>query len=145
MNVYLEVYGCTANKGDASLISGLLQETHQKIVKKLDDADVLILLTCTVIGTTEQRMLSRLRVFKKTGKKVIVAGCMTSVQSELIKSIVPDAKLLPPQYSHHIVDLLDDKKVTFTPKNKTLFSKYFDDLAAQLVLLKDVCYHALTA
>ena len=66
MNVYLEVYGCTANKSDASLILGLIKEKHHKIVKKMDDADVLILLTCTVIGTTEQRMLSRLRAFKKT-------------------------------------------------------------------------------
>jgi MiaB-like tRNA modifying enzyme len=132
MNVYLEVYGCTANKSDASLILGLLKEKRHEIVKKIDDADVLIILTCTVIGTTEQRMLSRLRAFKKTGKKVVVAGCMTSVQSELVKSIVPDAKLLPPQYSHHIIDLLEGKRVSFIAKNKTRFSKYFDELAAPI-------------
>lgn len=148
MNVYLEVYGCTANKSDASLILGLLKDEHHEIVKKMDDADVLILLTCTVIGTTEQRMLSRLKTFKKTGKKIVVAGCMTSVQPELIKSIAPDAKLLPPQYSHHIIDLLDDKKVSFTTRNKTRFSKYFDGLAAPISIAEGCmfsCSYCITS
>ena len=71
MKICLEVYGCTANKSDASLIMGLLKKNSYETVKNLEDADVLLILTCTVISTTEQRMLSRLRIFKKTGKKVI--------------------------------------------------------------------------
>jgi len=148
MKVYLEVYGCTANKSDASLILGLLKEKHHEIVKKMDDADVLILLTCTVIGTTEQRMLSRLRIFEKTGKKIIVAGCMTSVQSELIKSVAPDAKLLQPQYSHHIIDLLNDKSVTFKEENKTRFSKHFDELTAPISIAEGCmssCSYCITS
>ena len=148
MKVYLEVYGCTANKSDASLILGLLKEKHHEIVKKMDDADVLILLTCTVIGTTEQRMLSRLRIFEKTGKKIIVAGCMTSVQFELIRSVVPDAKLLQPQYSHHIIDLLNDKSVTFKEENKTRFSKHFDELTAPISIAEGCmssCSYCITS
>ena len=132
MKVYLEVYGCTANKGDASLMLGLLKKHSHETVKNMEDADVLLILTCTVISTTEQRMLSRLRVFKKTGKKVIVAGCMASVQPDLIKSIIPDAKLLPPQYSHHIIDLLKDKKVSFRERNKTSIPKHFDGVIAPI-------------
>lgn len=148
MRIYLEVYGCTANKSDASLIRGLLKESHHEIVEKVDDADVITLLTCTVIGTTEQRMLSRLRKFKKTGKKIVVAGCMASVQPDLIKSIIPDARLLPPRYSHHILDVLDDKKVSFTMKNKTLVSKYFDGLAAPISIAEGCmfsCSYCITS
>ena len=87
MKVYLEVCGCTANKSDASLALGLLRESSHEIVRNIDDAESLILLTCTVIGTTEQRMLSKLRSFEKTGKRIIVAGCMASIQSDLIKLI----------------------------------------------------------
>jgi len=46
MKIYLEVYGCTANKSDASLIKGILKGNNYEIVKEIDDADVLILLTC---------------------------------------------------------------------------------------------------
>ena len=123
MKIYLEVYGCTANKSDASLIKGILKENNYELVSNIDDADTLVILTCTVIDTTQQKMLSRIREFKKTGKKTVVAGCMASVQSDVIESVLPDALLLPPQYSHHIVDVLDEQKPVFTKKNKTLFSK----------------------
>lgn len=148
MKVYLEVYGCTANKSDASLVKGLLQEHHHEIVKDKDDAEVLVLLTCTVIGTTEQRMLSRLRKFKETGKQIIVTGCMASVQAELITSIVPDTKLLPPQHIYHILDLLDDEKVSFTEKNKTLFSKHFNGLTAPISIAEGClfsCSYCITS
>jgi MiaB-like tRNA modifying enzyme len=132
MNIYLEVYGCTANKGDASLILGVLKKSNYKIIKSIKKADILIILTCTVIETTEQRMLSRLRLFQNTGKKIIVAGCMASIQINLIKTILPDAKILPPQYSHHIIDLIEDNEVEFVEKNKTKFPKFFNSIVAPI-------------
>ena len=148
MKIYLEVYGCTANKSDASLIKGLLKKDNHEIIEKIDDADAIVILTCTVIGTTEQRMLSRLREFRKTGKKIIVAGCMASVQSDLIKSIVPDARLLPPQYAYHILDVLDDKKVSFETRNKTLLSKYYGDITAPISIAEGcmfACSYCITS
>jgi len=134
MKIYLEVYGCTANKADASLIKGILLENKYEIVKNLDDANFLVILTCTVIDKTEQRMLSRLEKFKTSGKKVIVAGCMASIQKEKIRKILPNAMLLPPQYSHHIIDILENKNVIFIEKNKTSFPKKFDELIAPIAI-----------
>ena len=148
MKVYLEVYGCTANKSDASLIKGILRDSSHKIVENIDEADSIVLLTCTVIDTTEQRMLSRLKIFKKTGKNVIVAGCMASIQTDLIRSILPDAKLLPPQYSYHILDILDNRKTAFIDKNKTLFSKYYEDVIAPVSIAegcKFSCSYCITS
>jgi len=148
MKIYLEVYGCTANKSDASLVKGLLREESHEIVEKIDDSNVIILLTCTVIGTTEQRMLSRLREFKKTGKKIIVTGCMASAQSDLVKSIVPNAQLLSPQYVYNILDLLDDKKVSFKTRNKTLLPKYYANIAAPISIAEGCmfsCSYCITS
>jgi MiaB-like tRNA modifying enzyme len=132
MKVYLEVFGCTANKSDASLIKGVLKDNNFDMVDSIDKADALILLTCTVINTTEQRMIYRLKKFRDTGKKVIVSGCMASVQSELVKSIVPDAILLPPQFSYQIVDVINNENPFFKDKNKTNFSKLFEDVFAPI-------------
>jgi len=132
MKTYLEVYGCTANKSDANLVKGQLLKDNHEIVEKIDDADVLIILTCTVIDTTQQRMLSRLKELKKTGKKIIVAGCMASIQKELAQEILPDAQFLPPQYSHHITEVLGGKRIVFEEKNKTLFPKYHDSIFAPI-------------
>jgi MiaB-like tRNA modifying enzyme len=132
MKVYLEVYGCTANKSDASLVKGILKQNNFTIVTEIGKADVLILLTCTVIDTTEQRMLSRLKRFRDTGKKIIISGCMASVQSELVKSIIPNAILLPPQYSYQIIDVLNNEEPVFEEKNKTNFSKSYEDIFAPI-------------
>jgi len=126
MKIFIDVYGCTANKADANLIAGLLLEKKHVIVKKIDESDLIIVLTCTVIDTTEQKILSKLRKYKKTGKKIIIAGCMASVQKEMIKKILPGAKFLPPQYSHHIIDIIDNEKIVFKQQDKTFFPKYYD-------------------
>lgn len=148
MKIHLEVYGCTANKSDASLIKGILRENSHEIVENINEADSIVLLTCTVIDTTEQRMLSRLKIFKKTGKNVIVGGCMASIQNDLIRSILPDAKLLPPQYSYQIIDILGDKKPSFIDKNKTLFSKYYEDVTAPVSIAEGCalsCSYCITS
>jgi MiaB-like tRNA modifying enzyme len=139
MNIYIETYGCTANKADEAVLLGLLKQNNHTIVKNLQNADVLVLLTCTVIGTTEQRMLSRLKVFKKTHKKIIVSGCMASVQTDLIKSLVPDALLLPPQAIHHIndyiiYDTIKEESSTSHLLQKTIYPKYYSALNAPVAI-----------
>ena len=132
MKAYLEVYGCTANKSDACIIKGVLIEHNHEIVNNINESDVIIINTCTVIDTTEQRMLSRIKSLKKTGKKIVVAGCMASVQREKIKDILTDAHLLPPQYSQHIVDILENKNCVFFEENKTKFPKLYSDISAPI-------------
>ena len=48
MRVYLEVYGCTANKSDLCLIKGELIKNRHEIVSEDEDADAIVILTCTV-------------------------------------------------------------------------------------------------
>ncbi|MCK4996369.1 MAG: tRNA (N(6)-L-threonylcarbamoyladenosine(37)-C(2))-methylthiotransferase, partial [Thermoplasmatales archaeon] len=121
-----------ANKSDASLIKGIIKDSNHEMVENVDDADSIVLLTCTVIDTTEQRMLSRLKKFKKTGKNIIVTGCMAYIQAELVKSVLPNAKLLPPQNSYQILDILENKEAAFVDKNKTLFPKYYENIIAPI-------------
>lgn len=111
MRIYVEVYGCAANRGDASIIEGVLLKEGHEIVGSIKDADVLIILTCTVIDTTQQRMIHRIRELKKERKKLIVAGCMASAQPEIVKEIGKDILLLPPRDVHKVVELLNGKKV----------------------------------
>lgn len=132
MKIFTEVYGCTANKADASLIKGLLLENNYELTEKSENADTIVVLTCTVIDTTEQKILSKLKKYKKTGKPVIIAGCMASLQNEKVKKILPDAKFLPPQYSHHIINVINNRKTVFKKKNKTSFTKHFDSITAPI-------------
>jgi MiaB-like tRNA modifying enzyme len=134
MNIYIETYGCTANKSDERLLIGLLQQKGHQIVPSLTDADVLVLLTCTVIGTTEQRMLSRLKVFHKTHKRIIVTGCMPTVQADLITSIAPYAFLLPSKYIQYINYIINGSKPAFIETKKTALPKYYDTTLAPILI-----------
>jgi threonylcarbamoyladenosine tRNA methylthiotransferase CDKAL1 len=134
MNIYIETYGCTANKSDERLLIGLVTKNHHRIVSDIDAADVLILLTCTVIGTTEQRMLSRLKLFQKTHKKIIVTGCMPTVQADLVTTIAPQASLLPCQHIQCINDILLEKKPVFRETKKTNLPKTYDTLIAPIMI-----------
>ena len=134
MRAYLEVYGCTANKSDLCLVKGELTKNRHEIVTEIKNADVIVILTCTVIDTTEQRMLSRLRFFKEFNKKIIVSGCMASVQKELVKSILPDSILLPPKFVYHINDVLNSNFDKFRNIEKTEFAKKYDEFAAPVLI-----------
>lgn len=135
MKYYIEVYGCTANQSDASLVKGILYNKGHTEVETVEQADILILLTCTVIGTTEQRMLSRIKKLKKTGKKIIISGCMPAVQSHLIKKIDPDSLQIKPTDIQNIIYYLDDKKnITDQKENKTFFPKRYDDIFAPIMI-----------
>lgn len=134
MNVYIETYGCTANKSDERVLIGLLEHNHHRIVADMKNADVLVLLTCTVIGTTEQRMISRLKTFKKQHKQVIVTGCMPSVQPSLITAVLPDAALLPAQYITSINDAIAGTPPPYPETNKTLLPKRYDGVIAPIAI-----------
>ncbi|MEM0359316.1 MAG: tRNA (N(6)-L-threonylcarbamoyladenosine(37)-C(2))-methylthiotransferase [Candidatus Hadarchaeales archaeon] len=79
MRVYLETYGCTANRGDGEILAGLLKEAGHEVVEGWEGAEVLLLNTCVVKGETKKRMLRRMEEFAKTGKPVVVAGCLPLV------------------------------------------------------------------
>lgn len=142
MKVYLETYGCATNQGDALSIRGILEKEGHEIVKNIKEADSLILMTCTVIGTTEQRMIHRLRTLNKEKKQLIVSGCMASVQKDLIRKTAPSAKVLPPRYFHHINDLIVGKNTIFKYQPKTSIPRYHQDIA--IVPISEGCLFSCT-
>jgi threonylcarbamoyladenosine tRNA methylthiotransferase CDKAL1 len=87
--VYLETYGCTLNQADSDILKAIISSKHQ-LVGSENDADVVILNTCTVKGVTENRMLSRL---ESIGKPKAVAGCM-SANPERIRRFAPNAPII---------------------------------------------------
>ena len=57
---------------------------------------------------------------------------MASVQSDLIKNILPDAIFLPPNFSHHIDSVLKGEKINYVEENKTRFPKSYNDIFAPI-------------
>lgn len=141
MNIYIEVYGCTANKSDASIIKGLAEKKGHNIVEDAMDADAIVLLTCTVIGSTEQRMLHRIKKLNELRKTLVVSGCMASVQHELVKKTAKQGSLIvPPQHVSDVINLLEGKKVSHEPETKVSQPRYFNGVIAPIAVSEGCDY-----
>ncbi len=107
MKVYVEAYGCTQNYGEARLMQEALVGSGHTLTQSEGDADAHVLVTCTVIETTERKMVRRMTELASYEKPLVVAGCMAAAQRDRVLAIVPRAKLLPPRKWPQIVKLLD--------------------------------------
>lgn len=107
MKVYVEAFGCTQNYGEARLMQEALAARGHALTMAEKDADVHVLVTCTVIETTERRMARRMMALEAFGKPLVVAGCMAAAQRDRVRALVPRAKLLPPRRWPEIVELLE--------------------------------------
>ncbi len=79
--VYLETYGCQMNVADSELVLGLLDKDGYDFTNSINDADVVMVNTCSVRENAEQRIYGRLGEFKALKAKrpevvVGVLGCM---------------------------------------------------------------------
>jgi len=91
--VCIETYGCRYNFGDSAKLSEVLKHHGSTIVASADDADAVIVNTCTVVGPTERRMLRRLSAL--SSRELFVTGCMPQVQREAILSVCSPIFLSP--------------------------------------------------
>ena len=108
MKYYVESYGCTMNYGEGRKLSRDMASLGYSKASSADEADIVILNTCTVVETTEKKMLARISELKKMGKKVIVTGCMAKVQPKRIEIRLPESIILPPSDYHEFAKLVAD-------------------------------------
>ena len=105
--LYIETYGCQMNFADSEVVASILSKEY-RLCQTAQEADVILLNTCSIRENAEQRVLKRLeelRALRKKGKslKIGLIGCMASryqdnwVESHLVDFIAgPDSyRFLP--------------------------------------------------
>jgi len=84
-SVYIDTYGCRYNFGDTAKLVEILRHHGGTVVENPDEAEAVIVNTCTVVGPTERRMLRRLAGFRD--RDLYVTGCMPKVQLDAILAV----------------------------------------------------------
>ena len=61
---YIETYGCQMNVADSEVVAAIMQTTDAQMTDRWEDADVILLNTCSIRDNAEQKVTSRLRELK---------------------------------------------------------------------------------
>lgn len=104
--LFIETYGCQMNVADSEVIAAILATAGYKVIDNMEDADAILLNTCSIRDNAEQKILSRLQFYnslkRKKGRKnliVGVVGCMAErVKDTLIKDYGVDFVAGPDSY-----------------------------------------------
>ena len=109
MKYYIESYGCTMNYGEGDMLSRRMESLGYERTDSVDDSNIVILNTCTVVETTEKRMIKRMNELRATKKEVIVTGCMAKVQQSRISIRLPNALIVPPDMYDNFSELVENR------------------------------------
>jgi threonylcarbamoyladenosine tRNA methylthiotransferase CDKAL1 len=96
IKIWVEAYGCAASMGDSEMINGLLKNEGYNIGNNEIDSSLNIIVTCSVKDVTEHKMLHRIGQLIRTGKPLIIAGCLPKANKTLLETKYPTASLLGP-------------------------------------------------
>lgn len=78
---YIESYGCQMNFSDSEIVASILADSGYQPTRFLEEADLILINTCSIREKAEETVRKRLRIFDKVkgqrpGTLVGVLGCM---------------------------------------------------------------------
>jgi tRNA-2-methylthio-N6-dimethylallyladenosine synthase len=90
--VYIETYGCQMNVADSEVVVSILEDSGYKLTRKIDNAELILINTCSIRENAEQRVWGRLDAIshlkrKNPGIIVGIIGCMAErLKEKLIET-----------------------------------------------------------
>lgn len=120
-SVYIQTHGCQMNEYDSSRMFDLLKTVGFEKVESPDNADVLLLNTCSIREKAQEKVFSELgrwRAYKDKRPNVVigVGGCVASQEGNAIRERAPYVDLVfGPQTLHRLPNMLHDLNLDNKP------------------------------
>ena len=78
MNYHIKIFGCQMNYSDAERISTILEKYKFKQAASIEEADLIVFVTCGVRQSAEDRVYGQINNLKKKypDKNIILTGCL---------------------------------------------------------------------
>ena len=102
---YIETYGCQMNVADSEVVAAIMQTTDCEITDQIEEAEIIILNTCSIRDNAEQKVQHRLQELrggrnrKKDTRTIGVIGCMAErMGKELVRDLGVDFVAGPDAY-----------------------------------------------
>lgn len=111
--LYIKTYGCQMNEYDSSRISDVLADSHDlELTNNPEEADVLLLNTCSIREKAQEKVFSQLGRWKnwkndKPDLVIGVGGCVASQEGAEIQRRAPYVDMVfGPQTIHRLPEML---------------------------------------
>ena len=116
--LFVKTHGCQMNEYDSAKMIDLLKaEEDFELAESEDDADLLILNTCSIREKAQERVfhqIGRWRKIKdeKPDLKIAIGGCVASQEGDKIIKRAPAVDIVfGPQSLHNLPKLYNDNKI----------------------------------
>lgn len=104
--LFIETYGCQMNVADSEVVASVMEMAGYSVTDEINDADAILLNTCSIRDNAEQKIVSRLTMLsamrrKRRERRLIVGviGCMAErVRDTLINDYEVDLVAGPDSY-----------------------------------------------
>ena len=120
--LHIVTHGCQMNEYDSSRMRDLLGDSHQMVATEdPEEADVLLLNTCSIREKAEDKVyhqLGRWRKLKEKNPNLIigVGGCVASQEGQAIAKRAPFVDLIfGPQTLHRLPEMMNKKREQSIP------------------------------
>lgn len=90
MKIALLNHGCAKNLVDSELMLGLLAQNGHQVTLDENDADIVVVNTCSFIHDAEKESVQSILQLVNDGKKVIVTGCLPQKYKNELKKAIPE-------------------------------------------------------
>ncbi|VVC74861.1 tRNA-2-methylthio-N(6)-dimethylallyladenosine synthase [Aquicella siphonis] len=129
--LYIQTHGCQMNEYDSGKMAEVLMASHQLVkTENPEEADVLLLNTCSVREKAQEKVFSELgrwRALKHKKPNLIigVGGCVASQEGQAILQRAPFVDLVfGPQTIHRLGEMLAERK----SRNKAVVDISFPEI-----------------
>ena len=112
--LYIKTFGCQMNEYDSAKIADVLASARGlELTARPEEADVLLLNTCSIREKAQEKVFSQLGQWKdwkrtRPGLVIGVGGCVASQEGEALRERAPFVDLVfGPQTLHRLPEMLD--------------------------------------
>jgi tRNA-2-methylthio-N6-dimethylallyladenosine synthase len=112
--LFIKTHGCQMNEYDSDKMADVLEASHGlELTDNEDEADVILINTCSIREKAQEKVFSQLgrwKKFKSDGRRVVigVGGCVASQEGEAIIKRAPFVDLVfGPQTLHRLPEMID--------------------------------------
>ena len=67
--LFIETYGCQMNVADSEVVASIMEMAGYAITDNIEDADAILLNTCSIRDNAEQKIVSRLQFLASLRRK----------------------------------------------------------------------------